>query len=58
MAVIMKRSTKRAPVSLSTSYLIGSDIAGISIMTLNSSGALIPAVTFFKAMSGLLPVSE
>src|SRR6188508_106463 len=41
----MKRSTKIAPVSLSTSYLIGSACIGISMMTLRSSGTLRPALT-------------
>src|SRR6185369_4375747 len=45
MAVDMKRSTNMAPVSLSTSYLMGSAFIGISMMTLTSSGTLRPAVT-------------
>src|SRR3990167_483389 len=51
MAVAMKRSTKMAPVSLSTSYLIGSEWAEISMMTLISSGTFLPAGTSFRAMS-------
>src|SRR6185295_8554258 len=46
----MKRSTNIAPVSLSTSYLIGSAFIGISMMTLNSSGALAPGVTLCRLM--------
>src|ERR1700688_3863318 len=41
----MKRSTNSAPVSLSTSYLIGSALIGISMITLKSSGRLRPGVT-------------
>src|SRR3954470_21904277 len=36
MEVDTKRSTKSAPVSLSTSYLIGSECIGISMITLKS----------------------
>src|SRR6185312_17031976 len=50
MAVVMKRSTNRAPLSLSTSYLIGSAFMGISMMTLNSSGALAPGDTWWRLM--------
>src|SRR5262245_1594208 len=50
MAVVMKRSTKSAPVSLSTSYLMGSAFIGISMITLNSSGALAPGVTLCRLM--------
>src|ERR1044071_584073 len=50
MAVVMKRSTKSAPRALSTSYLIGSAAIGISMMTLNSSGALAPGVTCCRLM--------
>src|SRR3954468_2656116 len=46
----MKRSTNSAPLSLSTSYLIGSAFIGISMMTLNSSGALAPGVTRCRLM--------
>src|SRR5436305_2045890 len=49
----MKRSTKSAPLALSTSYLIGSAFIGISMMTLNSSGALAPGVTFCRLMVAL-----
>src|SRR5689334_24946138 len=48
----MKRSTNSAPLSLSTSYLIGSAFIGISMITLNSSGALAPGVTFWRLMEG------
>src|SRR5512134_2350229 len=50
----MKRSTNTAPVSLSTSYLIGSACAGISMMTLNSSGTLRPAGTLSRLMTMIL----
>src|SRR2546427_489992 len=50
MAVPMKRSTNTAPVSWSISYLIGSALAGISMMTLNTSGALAPAGTLSRLM--------
>src|SRR3546814_17720935 len=52
MAVSMKRSTKTEPESLSTSYLTGSAFMGISMMTLNSSGTLLPAGTRSKLMLG------
>src|SRR5690606_2897520 len=52
MAVSMKRSTKTEPESLSTSYLTGSAFMGISMMTLNSSGKLVPAGTRSKLMLG------
>src|SRR5205814_9436766 len=45
MAVDMKRSTNTAPVSLSTSYLIGSPRIGISMITLQSFGTSLPAGT-------------
>src|SRR5882762_9978821 len=48
MAVPMKRSTKSAPESLSTSYLIGSAFIGISITTLKSSGTARPELTRSK----------
>src|SRR6266545_4935104 len=41
----MKRSTNTAPVSLSTSYLIGSPRIGISMITLQSLGTSLPAGT-------------
>src|SRR5262245_43670423 len=41
----MKRSTNTAPVSLSTSYLIGSARIGISMTTLQSLGTSLPAGT-------------
>src|SRR2546430_9291767 len=47
----MKRSTKTAPVSLSTSYLIGSPCIGISMMTLQSSGTPLPAETRSRFMA-------
>ena len=50
MGVAMKRSTKIAPDSLSTSYLTGSEWAGISMITLTSSGAFLPVGTEFKLM--------
>src|SRR4051794_23545934 len=49
----MKRSTNSAPLSLSTSYLIGSAFIGISMITLNSSGALAPGVTFCRLIGVL-----
>src|SRR6218665_846088 len=51
MAVVMKRSTKMAPDSLSTSYLIGSAFIGISMTTLKVSGAFLPGVTLLRDMS-------
>src|SRR3954464_6713647 len=48
MDVDMKRSTKIAPVSLSTSYLTGSAFIGISITTLNASGTCLPGVTLSR----------
>src|SRR5689334_144796 len=45
MEVDMKRSTKTAPVSLSTSYLTGSPCMGISMTTLQSFGRSRPAGT-------------
>ena len=50
MAVDMKRSTKIAPLALSTSYLTGSACIGISMMTLKSLGREIPEGTLFRAM--------
>ncbi|EGP44878.1 hypothetical protein AXXA_18847 [Achromobacter insuavis AXX-A] len=50
MAVSMKRSTKIAPDSLSTSYLTGSAFMGISMMTLKSSGSFLPGGTRSKLM--------
>src|ERR1700722_18303190 len=41
----MKRSTNSAPDCLSISYLIGSAAIGISMITLNSCGTRLPAVT-------------
>ena len=46
----MKRSTKMAPVALSTSYFTGSAFMGISIITLNASGTLFPGVTLSSDM--------
>src|SRR6218665_3481631 len=51
MAVVMKRSTKMAPDSLSTSYLIGSAFIGISMTTLKVSGAFLPGVRLLRDMS-------
>src|SRR6516225_1982331 len=48
----MKRSTKTAPVSLSTSYLIGSPRIGISMITLQSFGMSLPAGTRSKLIGG------
>src|SRR6188768_2231942 len=50
MAVDTKRSTNKAPLSLSTSYLIGSAWAGISMMTLKSLGSFLPDETRSRAM--------
>src|SRR6218665_2478134 len=50
MAVVMKRSTKIAPESLSTSYLIGSAFMGISMTTLNASGMFLPGETLSRDM--------
>jgi hypothetical protein len=49
----MKRSTNIAPLSLSTSYLIGSAFIGISMITLNSSGRAAPGVTLCRLMAGV-----
>src|SRR4051812_4562563 len=46
----MNRSTNTAPVSLSTSYLIGSAFIGISMITLKSFGTSRPAGTLFRLM--------
>src|SRR5437016_2026006 len=46
----MKRSTKMAPVSLSTSYFTGSAFIGISMITLNASGTCLPGVTWSRDM--------
>src|SRR5437870_2267983 len=46
----MNRSTNTAPVSLSTSYLIGSPCIGISMMTLQSLGTSLPAGTRSRFM--------
>src|SRR5450759_979696 len=50
MAVLMKRSTKIALVSLSTSYLTGSAFIGISMITLKDSGTFLPGVTLSRDM--------
>src|SRR5512141_2208757 len=47
----MKRSTNTAPVSLSTSYLMGSPCIGISMMTLQSFGRSLPAGTRSRFMA-------
>src|SRR5690349_7915068 len=47
----MKRSTNTAPVSLSTSYLIGSPCMGISMTTLQSFGRSRPAGTRSRLMA-------
>jgi len=52
MAVDTKRSTKRAPVALSTSYLIGLAFIGISTITLKSLARSRPAVTRSRFISG------
>jgi hypothetical protein len=44
------RSTKIAPVSLSTSYFTGSESFGISMMTLISSGGFLPGETSSRPM--------
>src|SRR5690606_2358222 len=51
------RSTKIAPLSLSTSYFTGSESFGISMMTLISSGGLLPAVTLSRPM-GISPTRD
>src|SRR5579871_6607993 len=51
MAVLMKRSTNMAPVSLSTSYLIGWECAGISMMTLTSLDKDFPESTRSRFMA-------
>src|SRR4029450_12467382 len=58
MAVVMKRSTKIAPDSLSTSYLIGSAFIGISMTTLKASGASLPGDTLPSAMVRLCVVEK
>ncbi|CFO11732.1 Uncharacterised protein [Bordetella pertussis] len=54
MAVSMKRSTKIAPDSLSTSYFTGSAFMGISMMTLKSSGSFLPGATRSRLMIDLV----
>ena len=54
----MKRSTNSAPLSLSTSYLIGSAFIGISMMTLNSSGALRARGDVVQAHGGFVVLGE
>src|SRR6185437_6750438 len=49
----MKRSTNTAPVSLSTSYLMGSPCIGISMTTLQSLGMSRPAETRSRLMCGV-----
>src|SRR3546814_6085776 len=44
------RSTKIAPLSLSTSYFTGSASLGISMTTLISSGTLLPVGTWSRPM--------
>src|SRR5690606_28261234 len=51
MGVDSTRSTKIAPVSLSTSYLTGSASFGISMMTLISSGGFLPVLTRSRPMN-------
>src|SRR6185369_5759707 len=46
----MNRSTNTAPVSLSTSYLIGSPRIGISTITLQSFGTSLPEGTRSRFM--------
>jgi hypothetical protein len=46
-----------APDSLSTSYLTGSEWAGISMITLISSGSFLPAGTAFKLIGIVLIVN-
>src|SRR5690554_5795883 len=50
MGVDRIRSTKIAPVALSTSYLTGSASLGISTMTLISSGGFVPVGTRSRPM--------
>src|SRR5258705_9233031 len=50
MAVDTKRSTKRAPVALSISYLMGSAFIGISMITLKSLPRSRPDVTRSRFM--------
>src|SRR6478609_7761252 len=52
MDVLMKRSTKIAPVSLSTSYFTGSAFIGISMTTLKASGTFLPGVTLSRDIGG------
>src|SRR6266545_6584943 len=49
----MNRSTNTAPVSLSTSYLIGSPCIGISMITLQSLGTSLPAGTRSSLMAAI-----
>src|SRR5690606_38347891 len=46
------RSTKIAPLSLSTSYFTGSESLGISMTTLISSGGLRPELTWSRPICG------
>src|SRR6476660_2011613 len=50
MDVLMKRSTKIAPDSLSTSYFTGSAFMGISMITLKASGTCLPGETRSRDM--------
>src|SRR5690606_6261618 len=52
MGVERMRSTKIAPLSLSTSYLTGSESFGISMTTLISSGGLRPELTWSRPICG------
>src|ERR1700674_1296367 len=52
----MKRSTYMAPVSLSSSYLMGSPFIGISMMTLKSFGRSRPDGTRSRFIDWFLPV--
>src|SRR5512141_1880736 len=54
----MNRSTNTAPVSLSTSYLIGSPRIGISMITLQSFGTSLPAGTRSRFIGGGDPVGN
>src|SRR5262245_59045186 len=54
MGVCRKRSTTSVPAALSISYLMGSPPIGTSIMTLTSSGGLMPTDMASMRMEGLL----
>jgi hypothetical protein len=51
MLVGINLSTKIAPLSLSNSYFIGPALAGISIITLHTSGGFLPIDIFLMSIA-------